>query len=195
MASIHFRFKWKIASFITKRLHETRCKLTEMRKRKKPDQQRQIGNALWKELRWFLNFRFAATSARAASVNVISFWQHFWTVLTRVSVCLRLFWRNDSSDQWAVYLHKRLEMPSNDVKLLRYRPRSELQASLSIRRTVSEDCLLNERDPRPGFSMLKLSKTRISVGDSVTVYWDIRDHCGANDWIGLFDLGKFGCIW
>ena len=83
-------------------------------------------------------------------------------------------------------------MPSNDVKLLRYRPR---RLSQNIRRTISEDCLLDEeRDPeddrRPGFSMLKLSKTRITVGDSVTVYWDIREQCGANDWIGLFDLGK-----
>lgn len=77
-------------------------------------------------------------------------------------------------------------MPANDIKLLKYRRRSE------IRRAVSEDCLLDDREPeddrRPGFSMLKLSKTRISVGDSVTVYWDIREQCGANDWIGLFDL-------
>ena len=79
-------------------------------------------------------------------------------------------------------------MPANDIKLLKYRRRSE------IRRAVSEDCLLDDREPeddrRPGFSMLKLSKTRISVGDSVTVYWDIREQCGANDWIGLFDLGR-----
>ena len=83
-------------------------------------------------------------------------------------------------------------MPSNDVILLGYRPRSELQASVNFRRAVSEDCLLQEGHPRPAFSMLKLSKTRISVGDSVTVYWDIREQCGANDWIGLFDLGKVG---
>lgn len=86
-------------------------------------------------------------------------------------------------------------MPSNDVKLLRYRPRRDLTPSVNIRRALSENCLLHERnledDPIPGFSMLKLSKTRISVGDSVTVYWDIREQCGANDWIGLFDLGKF----
>lgn len=83
-------------------------------------------------------------------------------------------------------------MPSNDVILLGYRPRSDIQASANIRRAVSEDCLLESRGDgvRPGFSMLKLSKTRISVGDSVTVYWDIREQCGANDWIGLFDLGK-----
>lgn len=83
-------------------------------------------------------------------------------------------------------------MPSNDVILLGYRPRSEIQASTNIRRAVSEDCLLELRggERRPAFSMLKLSKTRISVGDSVTVYWDIREQCGANDWIGLFDLGK-----
>ena len=83
-------------------------------------------------------------------------------------------------------------MPSNDVILLGYRPRSDIQASANIRRAVSEDCLLASRgdERRPGFSMLKLSKTRISVGDSVTVYWDIREQCGANDWIGLFDLGK-----
>ena len=108
---------------------------------------------------------------------------------------LRLFWRNDSADLRPVYLRKRLEMPSNDVKLLRYRPRRDLTPSVNIRRALSEDCLLDERnledDPIPGFSMLKLSKTRISVGDSVTVYWDIREQCGANDWIGLFDLGKF----
>lgn len=81
-------------------------------------------------------------------------------------------------------------MPSNDVILLGYRPRSDIQASANIRRAVSEDCLLESRGDggRPGFSMLKLSKTRISVGDSVTVYWDIREQCGANDWIGLFDL-------
>lgn len=87
-------------------------------------------------------------------------------------------------------------MPSNDVKLLRYRPRRESQPAGNIRRAVSEDCLLDERDlddRRPGFSMLKLSKTRIAVGDSVTVYWDIREQCGANDWIGLFDLGE--CVW
>lgn len=129
-----------------------------------------------------------------------SFWQHFWTVLPSLSVSLRLFWRNDSADLWALCLRKRLEMPSNDVRLLWYRPRSDLQPSVNIRRAVSEDCLLGERGlrlenyPRPGFSMLKLSKTRISVGDSITVYWDIREQCGANDWIGLFDLGKCTCI-
>lgn len=85
-------------------------------------------------------------------------------------------------------------MPSNDVILLGYRPRNEIQASVNLRRAVSEDCILSERQGdlrRPAFSMLKLSKTRISVGDSITVYWDIREQCGANDWIGLFDLGKF----
>lgn len=85
-------------------------------------------------------------------------------------------------------------MPSNDVILLGYRPRSEIQATLSLRRAVSDDRLVEAvREARrqgPEFSMLKLSKTRISVGDSVTVYWDVREQCGANDWIGLFDLGK-----
>lgn len=83
-------------------------------------------------------------------------------------------------------------MPSKDVILLGYRPRSEIQATVNFRRAVSEDCLLEvqEGHQSPPFSMLKLSKTRISVGDSVTVYWDIREQCGANDWIGLFDLGK-----
>ena len=83
-------------------------------------------------------------------------------------------------------------MPSKDVILLGYRPRSDLQSTGNFRRAVSEDCLLEAREgyTRPAFSMLKLSKTRISVGDSVTVYWDIREQCGANDWVGLFDLGK-----
>ena len=82
-------------------------------------------------------------------------------------------------------------MPSNDVILLGYRPRSEIQATLNLRRALSDDRLLEEsRRQGPEFSMLKLSKTRISVGDSVTVYWDVREQCGANDWIGLFDLGK-----
>lgn len=85
-------------------------------------------------------------------------------------------------------------MPANDVKLLKYRRRSETRPATNIRQAVSEDCLLNNReleeDRRPGFSMLKLSKTRISVGDSVTVYWDIREQCGADDWIGLFDFGR-----
>ncbi|XP_067021713.1 E3 ubiquitin-protein ligase HECW2-like isoform X1 [Acropora muricata] len=83
-------------------------------------------------------------------------------------------------------------MPANDVKLLKYRRRSERQPAANIRQAVSEDCLFNNReleeDRGPGFSMLKLSKTRISVGDSVTVYWDIREQCGADDWIGLFDF-------
>lgn len=86
-------------------------------------------------------------------------------------------------------------MPSNEVELLSYRRRESQRHPVNIRRTVSEDCLLDEHEDnhRPvisAFSMLKLSKTRISVGDSVTVYWDIREHCGANDWIGLFDLGE-----
>ena len=85
-------------------------------------------------------------------------------------------------------------MPANDVKLLKYRRRSERQPAANIRQAVSEDCLFNNReleeDRAPGFSMLKLSKTRISVGDSVTVYWDIREQCGADDWIGLFDFGR-----
>ena len=85
-------------------------------------------------------------------------------------------------------------MPANDIKLLRYRRHSETQRLVNIRRSISESGLLNDREPeddrRPGISMLKLSKTRISVGDSVTVYWDIREQCGANDWIGLFHLGR-----
>lgn len=127
-------------------------------------------------------------------INVISFWQHFWTVEVPLCLC---FGRNDSLDPRNVYRSSRLEMPSNDVILLGYRPRSEIQASLNLRRALSDDRLLESvREARlqgPVFSMLKLSKTRISVGDSVTVYWDVREQCGANDWIGLFDLGKWAC--
>ena len=108
-------------------------------------------------------------------------------------LCL-CFGRNDSPDPRKVYRSTRLEMPSNDVILVGYRPRSEIQAALNLHRAVSDDLLLESvreaRQQRPVFSMLKLSKTRISVGDSVTVYWDVREQCGANDWIGLFDLGK-----
>lgn len=119
--------------------------------------------------------------------------QFLTTFLNSSSECSCVcIWRNDSTDLRKVYLYTRLEMPANDVILLGYRPRSELQTTVNFRRAVSEDCLLEVQHghPRPAFSMLKLSKTRISVGDSVTVYWDIREQCGANDWIGLFDLGK-----
>lgn len=133
-------------------------------------------------------------NARALETNVISFWQHFWTVEVHLCLC---FGRNDSADPRKVYRCNRLAMPSNDVILLGYRPRSEIQATLNLRRAVSDDRLLEAvREARrqgPVFSMLKLSKTRISVGDSVTVYWDVREQCGANDWIGLFDLGKWTC--
>ena len=121
-------------------------------------------------------------------------WSEFLTTFLNSSsefscVCV---WRNDLADLPKVYRQKRLGMPSKDVILLGYRPRSDLQTTGNFRRAVSEDCLLEVREghTRPAFSMLKLSKTRISVGDSVTVYWDIREQCGANDWIGLFDLGK-----
>ena len=82
-------------------------------------------------------------------------------------------------------------MTSRDVELLRYRYYSDSGASL--RRARSEGSLIEcglEETSDAGLSMLKLSKTRISVADSVTVYWDIREACGANDWIGLYDLGK-----
>ncbi|KAK3702896.1 hypothetical protein QZH41_014166, partial [Actinostola sp. cb2023] len=79
-------------------------------------------------------------------------------------------------------------MPAGDVELLRYRSLSDINGDNSIRRAQSEasvhECGVN----LVGFSMLKLSKTRLTVGDSVTVYWDIHDTCSCNDWIGLFDL-------
>ena len=158
-------------------------------------------NVLSTEIRWacasdyilISGWRFFCARSR---LNVIKFWQHFWTVLwSSLTVSWFFFWRNDSSDLQTVYLQKRLEMPSNEVELLSYRRRESQRHPVNIRRTVSEDCLLDEHEDNhrliiSAFSMLKLSKTRISVGDSVTVYWDIREHCGANDWIGLFDLGE-----
>ena len=158
-------------------------------------------NVLSTEIRWacasdhilISGWRFFCARSR---LNVIKFWQHFWTVLwSSLTVSSFFFWRNDSSDLQTVYLQKRLEMPSNEVELLSYRRRESQRHPVNIRRTVSEDCLLDEHEDNhrliiSAFSMLKLSKTRISVGDSVTVYWDIREHCGANDWIGLFDLGE-----
>lgn len=120
-------------------------------------------------------------------------WSAFDNIVGQFFRAISCLWRrNDRADPRKLYWCSGLDMPSNDVILLGYRPRSDIQASANIRRAVSEDCLLESRGDggRPGFSMLKLSKTRISVGDSVTVYWDIREQCGANDWIGLFDLGK-----
>jgi len=80
-------------------------------------------------------------------------------------------------------------MPVGDVELLRYRSLSDINGedSLAQTRPTIPECHFVEA----GFSMLKLSKTRITVGDSVTVYWDIHENCSANDWIGLFDLGKW----
>ena len=84
-------------------------------------------------------------------------------------------------------------MPSNDVELLRYRSYSELPTSVNLSLATAEDSpvQVNTRFD-VGLSMISLSKTRVSVGDNVTVYWDIRGNilCGANDWIGLFELGK-----
>lgn len=61
----------------------------------------------------------------------------------------------------------------NDIKFLKYCWCSEIWW------VVSEDCFLDdwelEDDCRFGFLMLKLSKMRIFVGDSVIVYWDIRE--------------------
>lgn len=86
-------------------------------------------------------------------------------------------------------------MPTNQIALLRYRSLSDLADSRQLRRTFSESNL-PETESGPlvadaGLSMLKLSKTRVNVGESVTVYWDIKELCGADDWIGLFYLGKF----
>lgn len=176
-----------------------------LRKLKLPKKQCKVDvcnwNVLSTEIRWacasdyilISGWRFFCARSR---LNVIKFWQHFWTVLwSSLTVSSFFFWRNDSSDLQTVYLQKRLEMPSNEVELLSYRRRESQRHPVNIRRTVSEDCLLDEHEDNhrlviSAFSMLKLSKTRISVGDSVTVYWDIREHCGANDWIGLFDLGE-----
>lgn len=83
-------------------------------------------------------------------------------------------------------------MPTNQIALLRYRSLSELVDSSQLRRAVSENNLPECSGLRTDacLSMLKLSKTRVNVGESVTVYWDIKELCGADDWIGLFYLGK-----
>ena len=78
-------------------------------------------------------------------------------------------------------------MPGGDVELLRFRSISDITGGYSIRRAHSEASFA---ECRGVFSMLKLSKARITVGDSVTVYWDIHENCSSNDWIGLFDLGE-----
>ena len=87
-------------------------------------------------------------------------------------------------------------MPTKNIELLRYRSRSDLAGSSQLRRAFSESSLLESVDcsvqqTYAGLSMLKLSKTRVNVGESVTVYWDIKELCGAEDWIGLFYLGEF----
>lgn len=78
-------------------------------------------------------------------------------------------------------------MPYADVELLRYRSLSDINGEDSL--TPAQACVPCQF-VEAGFSMLKLSKARLTVGDSVTVYWDIHDNCSANDWIGLFDLGE-----
>ena len=83
-------------------------------------------------------------------------------------------------------------MSSGDVELLRYRHLAEY--SSGFRQTAhseADNSVVGARASRLDLSMLKLSKTRISVNDSVTVYWDIKESCGPNDWIGLYDLGEF----
>ncbi|XP_031568245.1 E3 ubiquitin-protein ligase HECW2-like [Actinia tenebrosa] len=80
-------------------------------------------------------------------------------------------------------------MPTRDVELLSYRSLSEFSGTSNLRRAQSEASVHVGQDLcSAGFSMLKLSKTRVTVGDSLTVYWDIHENCSANDWIGLFDL-------
>ena len=100
------------------------------------------------------------------------------------------FYRNDWSADNTNRSLPHSTMPAGDVELLRYRSLSDINGDNSIRRAQSEasvhECGVN----LVGFSMLKLSKTRLTVGDSVTVYWDIHDTCSCNDWIGLFDLGE-----
>lgn len=81
-------------------------------------------------------------------------------------------------------------MPTRDVELLRYRSLSDYSGTNNLRRAQSEASVHVGQDFGVGFSMLKLSKTRLTVGDSLTVYWDIHENCSANDWIGLFDLGE-----
>jgi hypothetical protein len=82
-------------------------------------------------------------------------------------------------------------MPTRDVELLRYRSLSDISGANNLRRAQSEaNVHVHDVGFDGGFSMLKLSKTRVTVGDSLTVYWDIHESCSATDWIGLFDLGK-----
>lgn len=82
-------------------------------------------------------------------------------------------------------------MPTRDVELLRYRSLSEFSGTNNLRRAQSEANVIHGDEDFGGrFPMLKLSKTRVTVGDSLTVYWDIHENCSANDWIGLFDLGE-----
>lgn len=95
--------------------------------------------------------------------------------------------RNDWSDDRFNRTPSSSIMPGGDIELLRYRSLSDINADYSIRRAHSEACFA---ECRGVFPMLKLSKTRITVGDSVTVYWDIHENCSSNDWIGLFDLGE-----
>ncbi|EDO49381.1 predicted protein [Nematostella vectensis] len=72
-------------------------------------------------------------------------------------------------------------MPSANIELLRY------SSTENIHTESSRGAFRGSQLGR-AFPMLKLSKTRVTVGDSITVYWDIRETCGASDWIGLFDL-------